>query len=536
MRFSFADHVLDEDRRELWRGARQVHVEPQVFDLLIYLIRNRDRVVSKDDLIAAVWGGRIVSESTLASRISALRAAIGDSGRNQNLLRTVPRKGVRLVAAVTEEMTPNGRLSAAPGPELEPANVSATASSPTPGAAPRLSIVVLPFSNLSNDQEQEYFADGITDDLTTDLSRIPHLFVIARNTAFTYRNKPVSARQIGREVGVRYVLEGSVRKLNNQVRVNAQLIDAETDAHLWAERFDDNTSDVFALQNQITSRIAIALDTELVAAEAARPAVDPDALDYLLRGRSAFSKTPTLSSLAEAIDWIERAWALDPRSAETQSLLAFVYAFRALNQMSHTPAADIARAEGLVAEAFAATPGSPLVHLAKAQTFRAQGRFEEAISEYETVIACDRNAIRAITGLGHCRVAAGPLQEAIALMEQAIRLSPRDPRIGIWYYIIGRVHLLQSRIDQAIPWLEKAGRANPQQVLTHAFLASAFALKNENKRAAFELAEAQRLSGDDRYASIARLKAHWSYGVPEIRALYEPTFFAGLRQAGMPEK
>jgi adenylate cyclase len=402
--------------------------------------------------------------------------------------------------------------------------------------APRLSIVVLPFTNLSNDCEQQYFADGITDDLTTDLSRIPHMFVISRNTAFAYKDRLVGAKPIGRELGVRYVLEGSVRRSGSRIRLNAQLIDAETNAHLWAERFDYDTLDVFALQNEITSRIAIALNTELVTAEVARPTINPDALDYLLRGRAAFSKPPTRSSLAEAIDWIERALALDPRSSEAQSLLAYMYAFRVLNQMTDTRAVDIARAEELVAQALAASHRNPLVHLAKGQVLRMEGRYEEAIPEYETVIASDPNSVLAIAALGHCKLATGPLEESIALLEQAIRLSPRDALIGIWYYAIGRVHLLQSRTDEAILWLEKARRANPQQTFTHAFLASAYGLKNETERANAELAEARRLGTDGRFTSIARLKVAVSYGVPKIRALHEATFFAGLRKAGMPEE
>lgn len=291
------------------------------------------------------------------------------------------------------------------------------------------------------------------------------------------------------------------------------------------------------MQNQITSRIAIALDTELVTAEVARTNVDPDSLDFLLRGRAAFSKQPTHSSLAEAITWIERALELDPRSAEAQSVLAYVYAFRVLNQMTHTRAADIARAEELVAQAQAATPHSPLVHLAQGQIFRAQGRYEEAISEYETVIAHDRNAILAIAALGFCKLGIGLLEEAIAVMEQAIRLSPRDPRIGVWYTVIGRVHLLQSRTDEAIFWLEKTRRVYPQFSLAPAFLASAYALKNEFESANAALGEARRLSLDDRYSSIARLKKiSWPYAVPKLRTLYEATFFAGLRKAGMPEE
>src|SRR6202022_1552111 len=173
-----------------------------------------------------------------------------------------------------------------------PTASASSAGSASPVAAPRLSIVVLPFSNLSDDREQQYFADGITEDLTTDLSRIEDMFVISRNTAFTYRNKPVDTKQIGRELGVRYVLEGSVQRSDKQVRVNAQLIDAATDTHLWAERFDRDMGDLFALQNEITSRIAIALDLELVAAEAARPTEHPDALDYILRGRAVLYGKP----------------------------------------------------------------------------------------------------------------------------------------------------------------------------------------------------------------------------------------------------
>jgi TolB-like protein len=181
---------------------------------------------------------------------------------------------------------------------------------------PRLSIVVLPFANLSDDREQQYFADGITDDLTTDLSRVANMFVISRNTAFTYRNKPVDAKHIGRELGVRYVLEGSVRRSGDQVRVNAQPIDAETDAHMWAERFDQGTGDLFALQNEITSRIAVALNVELIAAEAARRSDHPDALDYILRGRAAWAKAPTRDNYREVIDLFERALALLRRSTE----------------------------------------------------------------------------------------------------------------------------------------------------------------------------------------------------------------------------
>jgi adenylate cyclase len=412
-----------------------------------------------------------------------------------------------------------------------------------PAPAPRLSIVVLPFANLSDDPEQQYFADGITEDLTTDLSRIAGSFVISRNTAFSYRNKPVDTKQIGRELGARYVLEGSVRRSGNRIRVNAQLIDAETDAHLWAERFDGDTSDLFALQDEITIRIAATLNFELVGAEAGRTTEHPEALDYILRGRAAIYKQRTRDTLAEAIGLFERALVLDPRSAEVQSWLATALVVRVLDDMTDSVAADMERAEGLIGQALAASPGSYSPHRARAFLLRAQGRCQEAIPEYEAAIAGNRTWVVGISDLGWCKFFSGSIEEAIPAQEQAIRLSPRDPYIGNWYSRIGYVHLLQSRTDQAIVWMERARNAVPRQPFHRSILASAYALKGETARAAAELAEARRLNTDDRFSSIARLKAtgFWSgssgyWGVPKIRALFETTFFAGLRKAGMPEE
>jgi adenylate cyclase len=411
---------------------------------------------------------------------------------------------------------------------------SATSSSP-PVAVPRLSIVVLPFTNLSDDREQQYFADGITEDLTTDLSRLENMFVISRNTAFTYRNKPVDTKQIGRELGVRYVLEGSVRRSGNQVRVNAQLIDAETDSHLWAERFDRDTGDLFTLQNEVTARIAIALNIAMVAKEAARPTGNPDALDYIFRGRAAALNPFSRNVYVEAISMYERALALDPRSAEAQSLLALMLVSRVLDGLTDSATADIARAEGLVGQALAAAPRSAYAHHAKAQLLRAQSRFEEAIPEYETALAINRNAANVLNVLAGCKLSAGSIEEVIPLEEQAIRLSPRDPRIGHFYFRIGNVHLLQSRTDEAIVWLERARSAVPELPFVHALLASAYGLKGETGRAAAELAEARKLGGEGSYSSVAGLRAR-SFMARKIRPLAEATYFAGLLKAGMPEE
>jgi TolB-like protein/class 3 adenylate cyclase/Tfp pilus assembly protein PilF len=419
---------------------------------------------------------------------------------------------------------------------LPTARVSSAASSSAPNAAPRLSIVVLPFANLSDDREQQYFADGITEDLTTNLSRLENILVISRNTAFTCRNKPIDTKQIGRELGVRYVLEGSVRRSGNRVRVNTQLIDATTDAHPWAERFDGDSGDLFALQDEVTSRLANALGVELIAAETARPREHLDAFDYVLRGRAALLKSRTPDTYREAINSFEHALALDPQSVEAQSRLANVLVIRALSGMAESMGPDLARAEGLVDRALAASPSYAHAHIVKGHVLRAQQRWQQAVSEYEAALALNPNVLAALTGLGLCKIYAGSIEAGIPLVEQAIRLSPRDPDIGFCYNLIGTVHLLQSNLDEAIVWLEKARSAMPTEPSRRGRLAAAYALRGEAERAAAELAEARRLSRDNRFLSIARLKAIGSFGVPKTRALYEATYIAGLRKAGMPEE
>jgi tetratricopeptide (TPR) repeat protein len=312
---------------------------------------------------------------------------------------------------------------------------------------------------------------------------------------------------------------------------------------------------LFSLEDDIKSRIAIALDLELIGAEAARPPEHPDALDHILRARAVLSKPRTLGSLAESIGLFERALVLDPRSVEAQSRLAMVLTGRAMDSMTDSPAADIARAEDLAGQAVTASPRSPLAHLAKGQVLRAQAqvlgaqrRYEEAIPEYETALALDRNLVFAIAAVGRCKLMTGAIDEVIPLVEQAIRLSPRDPQIAPWFEWIGRAHLLQSRTGEAILWLEKACSANPEDPSYHAWLASACALNGESERAAAELADARRLSRaadrhrfgdpgvrpDDRFSGITRLREYLA--VPQVRDLFEATYFAGLRKAGMPEE
>jgi TolB-like protein len=287
VKFLLAGHTLDTDRRELFRGDAPVAVEPQVFDLLIYLIDNRDRVVSKDDLIASVWAGRIVSDSTLTSRINAARKAIGDSGEDQKQIRTIARKGLRFVGAVREDAEADKSAQTAVPPEG-----SSESSRRSLPPSDRPAIAVLPFTNMSGDPEQEYFSDGISEDIVTALSKLRWFFVIARNSSFIYKGKAVHMKQVAEELGVSYVVEGSVRKSGGQVRITVQVNDVATGSHIWAERYDRGLADVFAVQDEITEAIVAAIEPQIHAAENFRAQRKPpeslDAWDLVMRALSHY--------------------------------------------------------------------------------------------------------------------------------------------------------------------------------------------------------------------------------------------------------
>lgn len=497
--------------------AHPVAAGSRALDLLRLLADRPGEVVPKDVIFEAVWRGRSVEEGNLTVQVAALRRILDRDRAHGSCIQTVPGHGYRFVSSV------------------EAANLSTPFCTPSMKSPPRLSIAVLPFVNLSGDPEQAYFADGISDNLTTDLSRIAGMLVIAHSTALRYRNTQIFSEHLGRELNVRYILKGSVRRTGNKIYVNVQLIDARTDEYLWADRIENEGDDPFVLQNEITGQIADALDAELIAEEIGRSTGHPDAFDYILRGRAAARSLPSASSHGTAIEMYERALALDCRSSEARVRLGLELLRRALDYMSSSHADDIARAEVLIDEALAMSPRSSLGHFARGHLLRAQSRHGAAAFEYETVIAYDRNCAGAYANLGWCRLVAGSIDEVIPLEETAIRLSPRDPYICIFYTRIGVVHLLESRIDKALAWLEKARLANPAHSMPRVFLAAAYALKGESEKAAIELAVA-RSSRGDRFSSIARLKAGQYREMSKDRALlFDSTWLAGLRKAGMPE-
>jgi len=313
--YRFEDFSLDTERLELRAGSSVIDVQPQVFSLIAYLLENRHRVVTKDEIFDEVWDGRIVSDGTLNARINAARRALSDDGKDQKVIRTFPRRGFRFVAAVTE------------GDDGDEPNVVRDVAPVVPAvplALDKPSIAILPFDNLSSDPDQAFFADGLTEDLITDLAKNTDLFVIARNSSFAYKGTSPDIRDVGQSLGVAHVLEGSVRKAGNQVRINAQLADAITGGHVWAERYDGEMEDIFALQDEITAQIVAALQVNLAPGQgsAARTTESAEAYELFLRARATFYRF-TPAAFKETVHLAEQAITIDPNFADAYATMVF---------------------------------------------------------------------------------------------------------------------------------------------------------------------------------------------------------------------
>jgi TolB-like protein/class 3 adenylate cyclase/Tfp pilus assembly protein PilF len=421
----------------------------------------------------------------------------------------------------------------------------AAAASPVANPAPRLSIVVLPFANLSNDPDQEYFADGVTDDLTTDLSHIVDSFVIARTTAFTYKGKAVDVKQIGHDLGVRYVLEGSVRRDGEKVQINVQLIDAESGAHIWADRFDTARADLAKAQDEIVGRLAQSLQRQIVEAatrrmELAKP-VNPDASDYVMRGWAWFNRPRNTAALLEAQRAFERALEIDPQSVEAKTGLAMVVSEFVVNGRSHVvdgvnipPEQDMARAEQLLLEAIDRDRDNPRALWAMGRLRRVQGHFSEAKIELEKAIALNRNDSTANLQLGITLTLMGQPEAAIPHIETAIRLNPQSQNVSFYYYWLGHAHLLLGHANEAVDILRKARAADPR--VPWLLLAAALGFRGDVDEAKAIVAESLKLKPQSN--SLAKLHALplFRNASPEFVALHEKTVDVGLRRAGLPDE
>ncbi len=525
MQYLFREYALDPDRRELTRHAEAVAIGPKVFDLLLYLVQNREHVVSKDDLLGVVWSGRIVSESTLTSHINAVRKAIGDSGEEQRLIRTIARKGFRFVGEVREASCNHASRS------IGAAEADA-ASAPVLILPDSPSIAALPFQNWSGDPEQEYFADGVVEDIITALSRVRWLFVISRNSSFTYKGRAVDVKQVGRELGVRYVMEGSVRKAANRVRITGQLIDAATGVHLWADHFEGSLDDIFALQDQVAERVVGAIMPKLERAEIERakrkPTESLHAYDYYLRGMASFHRG-TKELIGEALRLFYKAIELDPDFASAYAMAAWCHFWRKLHGWMDDRSHEVAEGARLAQRAAElgnddavalAWGGHALAHLA--------GDLDGGIALIDKALALNPNLAAAWFLSGFLRIGRGEHEDAIERFARAMRLSPLDPEMSRIQAGTAMAHLLAGRFDAASAWAEMACRDLPSLIYALGSLAASHALAGRMDQAQRAMLHMRQI---DPTLRISNLR-DW---LPFYRAQDLATLADGLRKAGLPE-
>jgi TolB-like protein/Tfp pilus assembly protein PilF len=524
VKYLFDNQILDTDRRELTRGSRPVAVEPQVFDLLVHLVENRDHVVSKDDLIASVWGGRIVSDSTLTTRINAARRAVGDSGEKQKLIRTIARKGLRFVGAV--HIPPEG---------VEPVPSAVRTGEglrePTPSALSlpdRPAIAVLPFTNMTGDPGQEYFSDGISEDIITALSKLRWFLVIARNSSFIYKGKAVHMKEIAEELGVGYVVEGSVRRDGGRVRITAQLNAAATGGHIWAERYDRELADAFAVQDEITEAVVAAIEPQLYAAEEFRARRKPpdsmDAWDLLMRALSHFWRvTREDNVVAQAL--LEKAVAIDPNYGRALGLLATSHFF-----CTHLGWEDAATAmpvaERAALAAIAADSEDPWAHLALGCVHLYVRRFDDSLAAFETALRLNPSfsLVHGYYGLtlSYC----GRWEESALAAARAIRLSPRDPFSAIYYGIAGYAQFVGRNYDEAMRQARVAIRLRGDFVGAHRVLTAAAGMAGQSDTAKAALQELRRAQPNISLAWIAEQ-------IPTKQDAEREHYLEAFRRAGL---
>lgn len=444
MRFRFADHVLDVALRELRRRGETVALEPQVFDLLVHLIRHRDQVVTKEDLVGAIWDGRIVSDLTLTSRINAARRAVGDSGEAQSMIRTVPRIGFRFVGDVADAPPVAPQVSRLP--------------------RDRPSIAVLPFSNLSNDKSQKYFADGMVEEIITGLSRVKWLFVISRNSTFIYKGRSVDVKTVGQELGVRYVLEGSVRRSGNLVRVTGQLIETETAAHVWAGRYEGALDDIFTLQDQMTTNVIGAVEPTVRRAEVERARrkrpENLDAYDLYLRALP-FVATAMPEDADKALGLLEEAIRLEPDYAVVHGFITWCHEQRYLRAGLNAETREAGRRHAHAA----------IQHGGDDAMALAMGGFVVAVMErdYGTALeALDRSlALSPSSALAYgfssiVRAWVGDDTAAVEHGSNGIRLGPFDPLIYLPYVGLAYSYFFVGNFTHAADAARRASAVNPR--------------------------------------------------------------------------
>jgi TolB-like protein len=531
--YFFADFRFDRAGGGLFRrgdhGAfAPVPLGSRAHDLLAALIQRPGDVVSKEEIMAAVWPRLAVEEANLFVQISALRTILDKEQSGRSCIQTVTGRGYRFITPVTrcaevmDSYTPPDRHN-----QFDVATVAKR-------KLPSLSLVVLPFANIGGDPDQEYFADGVTETLTTDLSRISGAFVIGRHTAFTYKGNAADVKQIGRELNVRYVLEGSVQRSGNRMRLNVQLVEAETGAHLWAERFDKPLADLFDMQDEIVSRLASQLQTELIDAEARRAerALNPDSTDLYFQARSLINWGLTPDILTRARALYERALDLDPCNVDALVGVAFVDLFVGISFTVDDPAPFLAAAETKLLKVLSTAPNHASAYRGFGLLLCLTNRAQRGVGELERALSIDPNSASAHALMGLARVYVGRAEETEAHVLEALRLSPRDPLAWNWFLYVGLARACLGDFAHALPWIRKSIDANRNNPWAFFHLAGSLAHLSLLGEARQELKAG--LAVNPRF-TIARFRAGMWSDNPVFLAQRERTI-EGMRRAGVPEE
>jgi adenylate cyclase len=513
MKLKFGSYFLDLDRLSLHGSQGPIELRPKSFQLLRHLVENAGRAVTKEELIAAVWPDVTVTDESITRCISDARQALGDQGRE--VIRTVPRHGYLLDATVTREET------------------TAATIAPHPVAPDRAAIAVLAFANLSNDPGQDYLCEGVADDILTELSRFPELLVIARNSSFRYKGQNVDVRQIGRELDVGYVLEGSIQRRNDSLRVTAQLIDAHNGGHLWADHFNPGLGEIFAVQDEITRSIASTLAAHIQNAEARRASSKPpaswDAHDHFLRGQYALSRVLTGGSVEElhrTRALLERAIELDPGYARAYASLATSHAVGWINPLNaeYMSPDTLQRAFDLAQSAVELEPTLPAAHQALANVLVFRGEHDACLAAWDKVFALNPNFCD--WRYAHSLVLLDRPEQGRTAIRRHMRLDPFYPPLSLM--VEGLSYLLQRRFAEAVPpfreMIMRAARFRNGRLL----LAATYAHLGRERDAREQIESVLEMEPD---CSITKLAGHRYFQLPEHKAIVTD----GLRKAGMPE-
>jgi adenylate cyclase len=499
--------------RELRRGVSLIPIEPKVFDLLEYLIRNRDRVVSKDDLITTIWRGRIVSESALSTRINAVRKAVGDSGKHQRLIRTIPRKGIRFVGDVRQQQIQSDEAPSGRAPHFPQ----------------KPSIAILAFSNMGGEPTDEHFADGIAEEITTVLGRVPRLFVIARNSSFAFKGMNTDVREIGGQLGVRYVLEGSVRRSGERLRVTAELIDCADGTQLWADRYERQVQDVFDIQDELTKEIVTALRIQLTDGEQAsvwlRSTKNVEAWGYAMRGADHVWRG-TAADMLQARFYLERAAQCDPHYAKAVALIGLTHYFDVRFHYALSREDSERKASEFTSKALLLNPEEPYAVWMQALIQSLQGQFEDAVATMKRALAKSPGDANCWLGMARVLVNAGRAAEAEPAIRYAIRLNPFYP--VNYLAVLGDVLIQLGRSSEALTVFDEILRQQPNYISAHLHLAGLHGQLGDRMRARAAVAEVLRL--DPNYRIPAAAAFYLSADVARKRA-----FLENLRAAGLPD-